>query len=216
MPKGTRRAGFLTHQARAERSVARAGVGWRPLVAVASVLSFGACGDEVDGQTCAPLAADEREVLVDHDQWRLATVEEDPWSEVRPVDPSCDVTGRQPEDFAGQYSFGIDTALCSYTTVVQETLEDVCPGESILVWLWRFALTGPEGSEAHIAVQLGDELIFEDVVPIPNTSALKVDSYPVKQFHPAGTPITFHVRNHGNNSYQLLEIARCLGACKPQ
>ena len=179
-------------------------------------MAIGGCGDEVNGQSCEPLAADERKVLVDHDLWRLATVEEDPWREARPADPSCDVTGRQPEDFAGQYSFGIDIALCGYTTVVQETLEDVCAGESILVWLWRFALTGPEGSEAHIAVQIGDELVFEDVVPIPNTSALKVDSYPVTKSHPAGTPITFHVRNHGNNSYQLLELARCLGACKPQ
>jgi hypothetical protein len=209
MPDGTREAGSPAYQARAWERIARA-------VAAASIVAIAACGDEVDGATCEPLAENERKVLVDHDLWRLATVEEDPWRELRPADPSCDVTGRQAEDFAGQYSFGVDTALCSYTTVVQETLEDVCPGESILVWLWRFALTGPEGVNAHIAVQIGDELVFEDVVPIPNTSALKVESYPVAGFHPAGTPITFHVRNHGNNTYQLLEIARCLGACRPQ
>lgn len=185
------------------------------LCATAGIMAT-ACADDPGGPTCSPIAEDTRRPLVDHDRWLLASTDEDPWRVHRPADVGCDITGRQAEDFVGQYSFGVDTSLCPYTTVVQTTLEDLCPGESVLVWLWRFALTGPEGANAHIAVQVGDEPLFEDVVPIPNTSALKVDNYPVARFHPKGTPITFHIRNHGANSYQLLEIARCMGACRPQ
>lgn len=164
---------------------------------------------------CQAVTEEGREQVVDHDQWRLAEANEDPWAEFRPVDITCDPTGRQAEDFAGTYSFGIDTALCSYTTLVQETATDVCPGDGIFVWLWRFALTGPEGANAHISARIGDELVFEEVVPIPATSGLKAETFTARQFHPAGTPITFHIRNHGNNSYQLLEIARCRGECRP-
>ncbi len=184
---------------------------WLPLF---FALSAAGCDDEPT-QRCRAIGAEAREALVDHDLWRLAEASEDPWAEHRPSDISCDPTGRQAEDFAGTYSFGIDTALCGYTTLVQETATDVCPGEGVFVWLWRFALTGPDGSSAHIAAQVGDELLFEDTIPIPATSALKAETYTAKRFHPAGTPITFHIRNHGNNSYQLLDIARCQGVCQP-
>lgn len=172
--------------------------------------------DEPDATGCRAVTEARREPLIDHDLWRLAEPDEDPWRAHRPEDITCDPTGRQPEDFAGTYSFGIDTALCAYTTVIQETATDLCPGEEVLVWLWRFALTGPEGANAHIAAMVGDELLFEDIVPIPATSGLKVDPYVAKRFHPAGTPITFHIRNHGNNTYQLLELSRCQGTtCRP-
>lgn len=187
-----------------------------PLLSLLPLLTslLTACGD--DAPRCQAVSAEQREQLIEHDLWRLAEPGEDPWRTHRPDDVSCDPTGRQPEDFAGTYSFGIDTALCSYTTLVQETATDVCPGEEVLVWLWRFALTGPEGANAHIAAQIGDEPLFEDIIPIPATSGLKVETYTATRFHPAGTPITFHIRNHGNNTYQLLELSRCLGeTCRP-
>ena len=186
------------------------------LATLGSVLGLPGCADDADTSRCQPVSADRREPLIEHDLWRLAEPSEDPWLAFRPADVSCDPTGRQPEDFAGTYSFGIDTALCAYTTLIQETATDVCPGEEILVWLWRFALTGPEGANAHIAAQLGDEPLFEDIIPIPNTSGLKVETYTAKRFHPAGTPIAFHIRNHGNNTYQLLELSRCQAeTCRP-
>lgn len=183
------------------------------LAALCATSALLACADP--GDTCTRITTDDKPALVDHDLWTLASAALDPWADARPADITCDPTGRQPEDFAGTYSFTVDTALCPYTTVTQQTLTDLCAGEHLLVWLWRFALTGPEGASAHIAVQIGDEPVFEDVIPIPAPSGLKALSYPVTRSHPAGTPIFFHVRNHGNNTYQLLALARCQGECRP-
>ncbi|MBL8788492.1 MAG: hypothetical protein JNJ59_26595 [Deltaproteobacteria bacterium] len=180
---------------------------------VMSALTGGCAEDQ--GATCEPLAEGERKVLVDHALWRLATPEEDPWRAFRPDDVTCPQNARQPEDFAGTPSFGIDTTNCGYTTVVQETLVDACRGDNAFVWMWRYALTGPEGAEAHIAITIGDEPLFEDVVPIPTSSDLKVKGYALAEDHPAGTKVFFHVRNHGSNTYQLLELARCKGECVP-
>jgi hypothetical protein len=164
---------------------------------------------------CRLLAENERALLVDHGLWRLATEEEDPWRSDRPIDIECDSSGRQPEDFGGQFSLGIDTGLCGYTTVVQETIEPICAGEKLFVWIWHFGLTGPEGSNAHLGVQIADELVYTETLPIPNTSGLIAEGFALKDAYPAGTKIYFHVRNHGANTYQLLELSRCTGECRP-
>ncbi len=164
---------------------------------------------------CRPLAPDERAVLVDHGLWRLASAEEDPWQSERPADIECDASGRKAEDFGGQLSLGIDTGLCSYTTMVQETLEATCAGDELFVWIWHFGLTGPEGSSAHLGVQVGDELVYTQTLPIPNTSGLVAEGFKLTKDHPSGTEIYFHVRNHGANTYQLLELSRCVGECRP-
>jgi hypothetical protein len=152
--------------------------------------------------------------LVDHRAWRIAEPGEDPWLAHRPEDVSCPEGARSSEDFAELPSFGVDTGLCPYTTVTQPTTTAICEGEALYVWLWRFQLTGPEGAEATMAVALEDDVVWQQTVPIPARSALVALTVPVPPT-PAGTPIRFHVRNHGDNGYQLLGLMRCRGACTP-
>ncbi len=166
------------------------------------------------GPTCEPSPAGVLIPVVDPELWRLAEPEEDPWRTFRPADISCPEGSRSSEDFAEMPSFGVDTGLCPYTTVTQRTGSAICEGESLYIWLWRFQLTGPEGAEATMAVALGDAVVWEQVVPIPARSALVAVTVPVPPT-PAGTPIHFHVRNHGDNTYQLLDLARCRGTCSP-
>lgn len=152
--------------------------------------------------------------LVDHAAWRLASPEEDPWRAHRPADVACPEGSRSSEDFAEMPSFGVDTAACGYTTVIQPTRSDLCAGEALYIWLWRFPLTGPEGATATLGVALGEAVVWEETIPIPARSALVALTVPVPPT-PAGTPIRLHVRNHGENTYQLLDLARCRGTCTP-
>jgi hypothetical protein len=172
-----------------------------------------ACGDEA--LVCPPLAEGARLVVVDHARWVLAEADEDPWVEFRPADITCDESGRQFEDFGGQLSYGIDTGLCGYTTVIQESLEPLCAGDMLYVWIWNFGLSGPEGSAAHLGVDIDGERVFEKTLPIPGPSGLVAQGFPVTVDHPRGAKVAFHVRNHGANSYQLLELGRCTGDCAP-
>jgi hypothetical protein len=181
------------------------------------LLLANACDDEGGtSNRCEPAPANTLVTLIDHTTWRLAETAEDPWTEFRPDNIDCDAEGRKAEDFAGIMSFGVDTSFCAYTTVVQTTRAPLCAGEGLYVWLWRFALTGPEGAEAHIEVRLGNDPAWSATVPIPAESALVALTVPMPNApYPAGTPIWFHVRNHGNNNYQLLDLARCNGDCTP-
>jgi len=184
-------------------------VGWW-IVAGGLVGASTGCEDAV----VAPKLVCERPVdgasrmLVDHDLWRLATAAEDPWAEFRPgSDISCPEGARKTEDFAGTYAYSVITAGCSYTTVVQETIADACKGEELYVWLWNYALTASENATAYLEVQLGDTVIWAETRPIPSTAALEATRIPSPEDVPMGTPIYFHVRNHGSNSYELLELS---------
>lgn len=177
-------------------------------------LSLMAC-DNNDNAMCEKAPPDTLVSVIDHNTWRLAAFDEDPWKAHRPENIECAAEGRVAEDFAGIYSFGVDTGLCPFTTVVQPLTTDICDGEQLYVWLWRFQLTGPEGSTSTLAVVIGDEPVWEAIVPIPATSALVALQVPLPHGYAKGTPIHFHVRNHGNNNYQLLDLGRCNGNCSP-
>ena len=169
-----------------------------------------------DGLVCAPLAAGRRHTLVDFAHFAIASPEEDPWAAYRPADIACPASARGPETFGELPTYTIVTTACPYTTVVQPTLEDSCRGDTLFIWVWRTALTGPEGATAHLGIQVGDEPIWELAVPIPADSDLIVENIPLTRDHPAGTPVYLHVRNHGSNSYELLGLARCNGQCNAE
>lgn len=185
------------------------------LVALVACLA-GCTSTPDDGLVCIPLAAGRIHPLVDFARFTVAAPEDDPWAAYRPADVTCPTSARGPEVFGELPTYTIDTTACPYTTVVQPTLEDSCRGDSLFIWIWRFALTGPEGATSHLGVQIGDEPIWEIAVPIPADSDLVVENIPLTRDHPVGTPIYLHVRNHGSNSYQLLGLARCNGQCRAE
>jgi len=145
--------------------------------------------------------------LIDHALWTLVPTAADPWAEFRPQeDISCSDAARLTEDFGGLPAYNINTVQCSYTTVVQPTLADACKGETFYVWLWNFALTGPPDAVVHAAVQLGDDALWQAEKAIPAVAGLVIDRIVLKHDVPAGTPIYFHLRNHGANQYDLLDL----------
>ncbi|PKN57916.1 MAG: hypothetical protein CVU56_08405 [Deltaproteobacteria bacterium HGW-Deltaproteobacteria-14] len=143
-----------------------------------------------------------------HDLWQVAPADGDPWAAARPAEDVCTGANRYAEDFAGTYSYAIQTGPgCGYTTVVQPAQTSACEGQRLFVWLWRFELTAPDPGEAHIGVRIGDFDAWEVTVPIPSGSQLYTPDVALPVDVPAGTPIYYHVDNHGSNSYNLLEIS---------
>ncbi len=166
-----------------------------------------ACGDETQGATCEP--ATEPELLVDHSLWQVTSSADDPFSAFRPGDDiSCPPTAREIEDLSGQLTYSIETGACPYSTMEQALQVDLCAGDELLVWLWHFELTAPLDATAHLALQIGDERVWERSLSIPSESGLFIDTVTMPTAAPAGTPIFFHVRNHGANSYNLIEFRR--------
>ncbi|MCB9734063.1 MAG: hypothetical protein H6745_15810 [Deltaproteobacteria bacterium] len=177
----------------------------------AALLIGGACGDSgghSGAPVCDPSPDGGRVQLVAHEDWEVAPLEADPFAEFAPaVTQECPVDARLLEDFSGTLSYSVRTLDCGYTTVEQPSLVDTCAGDTLYVWIWHFALTAPENATAHLAVQIGDDRVWEKAIPIPSDSGLFTDRVPLTKDYPAGTPVYFHVRNHGSNSYNLLELS---------
>lgn len=147
----------------------------------------------------------------------------DPFSPLRTGEHFCDPIAHHYEELGGEPSYALDSAYCNYLTAMQLTLTDIEPGDEVRVRLWHFALTADEPAEAYIALQVGERMLWQARLPIPcragivgsgagdcPESPVPAEADPAVSTAtfdaPAGTPIYFHIQNHGQNSYSLLEV----------
>ena len=184
------------------------------------IAALGACAEEARenrstlqarSDAGAPDAAEAsapkpRGSLVAHDSWEIALAEDDPWSD-RPEGVVCPDDAHMPELLGAEPVFSVDTGGCTYITARQPALRDVAKGETIVARVWHFALNAGESAEAHVALRIGDSSVLDQTVPIPSEGGLIARSDVALQAFAAGTPIFFHLHNHGDNSWSLVELS---------
>jgi len=147
--------------------------------------------------------------LVDHMMWTEVPSETDPF---RPATEwgrgPCTRADMYYEDFEGEPSYTVVTQYCSWTTVEQPLLFDVAAGEPINVRVWCFSQTTEEVAEATLLVAAGEEPLWQRSVPLPAvTGELLFDTLPAPHALPSGTPVRWHLQNHGENSWNLIELS---------
>ena len=61
---------------------------------------------------------------------------------------------------------------------------------------------------ARIGFVIGDEQVLDYSVTIPSSDSVfpKAPPWTAAKDYPAGTPLLFHVNNHGQNEYMLIEV----------
>lgn len=172
--------------------IRRLGLG---LLAVFPLLTAGACEREPEG----PL------YLVDHEMWTEVSAQDDPFDD-RPDEVNCNSLSWGPESI-GELALEVEMATCDYLTGTQPSLVSVSEGDLLKVRVWHNQLVGPPG-QTHLAVMLGDTLLWEVRHEIPGGAALDSVEWESDFDAPAGTPIYFHVHNHGANTYYFIELTR--------
>lgn len=167
----------------------------------------GAASDDAsmlaDGGASAPR---ERAMLVLPALWLPLDPQEDPFTD-RPEASHCAPSGLMPELLAGESVFSVDTGACTYVTVRQPTQREIEPDEVVELRLWHFELSAPEPAEAHAAVVIEGLVVLDQRVPIPQPGGLISTELRVDRVIPAGTPVYFHLHNHGANSWSLVELS---------
>lgn len=152
---------------------------------------------------------------------------EDPFSPLRTPEHFCDNACHFPEFLqVGEYSYTLESPYCNYLTMVQETRGPIAAGDEFFIRFWHFTLTAPAGARAYLAIQIGDRVVWEARLPIPCRGGLVgvvengdcIDTPGAADVDPArfvadfdaptGTPVYFHVQNHGDNNYSLVELSR--------
>ncbi len=102
--------------------------------------------------------------------------------------------------------FEVDTGLCNYGVFSQLTAVDIGPGDLVESVFTHDDLVAPEPAQGHIALAIGGRIIYEAYVDIPQPYGLLEGQWYPDVLIPAGTPVVFHVHNHGYNSWRVVSI----------
>jgi len=172
----------------------------RPFLAL--VTSLAACAEPGD-----PVEPRPTRRLVDVMAWEQVDSDVPEFRPPAGVRMDCDpVEGYGPEPFGADLVMEVNTGYCNWATFEQPLTDDVDAGELVRPRLWHFELTSFEPAEGYAAVAIDGVVQWEYRVAIPSESALAADGWITEVDLPAGTPVQFHVHNHGINSWNLVEI----------
>ncbi len=141
-------------------------------------------------------------------KWSVVPPERDPYDAFRPGPDACPPTAFGLEDLGGEPTLGINAQDCAYVTLEQPALAEVERGDLVHIRIWHFQLVALEASTATMALTIDGRTILEREIPIPSPSELLSPRFTADFDAPAGANIVFHVRNHGSNSYNLIELSR--------
>jgi len=162
-----------------------------------------ACGGAGDGPSDEPRVGG---ALVDHNDWVLSSLGAALFGEI-PAEVCEEDLSYRAEELGGEFVFAVETEFCSYVTVEQPTRLELRAGDSVKVRFYHAPLTGPPDAMAHIGLALGDQLVWSRDIPIPAGNQFISETLTLTQDLPAGTPVLFHVDNHGDNEYALIKLS---------
>lgn len=138
------------------------------------------------------------------DPWALAPVdpEHDPLADHRPAQIDCPPGAWGPEGGG----FEIQTGVCSYAAFDQALPIPVEPGDLVSILVWHDVLDAAEPGTGHVAVWLGDEVLWETTVAIPADSGVLEAVIPIERSPAPDARLGLHLHNHGFNSWRVLDI----------
>ena len=105
----------------------------------------------------------------------------------------------------------VDTGSCGYLSVSQPILFEAQAGDILHIAIWHDTLTASEPATGHVAIQLGEDVMWEATIEIPSTPGAYSPKLPLDKAYPKGTPVVFHLHNHGSNNWRLLPIELVTG-----
>jgi mono/diheme cytochrome c family protein len=142
------------------------------------------------------------ESLIDVAGWQPQSAADDTWTDHRPAQFECPDNAWFEEDGALE----VETGYCTYFSVAQPSKAEINKGDEIHLVLWHGQLRFDEPTEAHVAVTIKGEVIWEDNIEIPNAGGVYDISVPSTVSAAAGETVEFHLHNHGYNSWTLLTL----------
>lgn len=132
----------------------------------------------------------------------LASAEDDPLADERPTTVDC------PTATWGFEAGGLEiqTGVCNYFFATQPSRAAIEEGDAIDVVVFNQGLDAPAPAEGHVAILVGDAVIWEAYVEIPSDASVLEARVVAEQAWPAGTPVGVHLHNHGYNAWTVLDV----------
>jgi len=142
--------------------------------------------------------------LVEPMLWQPQAAADDPFSDHRPDTVDCTFgLGWLVEPRAIE----VNTGTCTYGAFTQPTLAAIVKGAKISLSLYHFDLVAAEPATAHLAVLVGPHVLMEREIAIPGKANVYAIELVADFDLPEGSPVTFHLHNHGQNTWALDRLA---------
>ena len=163
-------------------------------------LALGACAP-------APAPGDSGEpggvALLDPGALAPVAAADDPLAAHRPADVDCPPAAWGAEGGG----FEVQTGVCAYAAFDQPLPVALSRGDLIEISVWHDTLDAAEPATGHVALLLGDRVLWEQTVQIPAPSAaldarLTLDAAPA-----AGGRLGGHLPTHGYHSWRVGEVS---------
>jgi hypothetical protein len=141
--------------------------------------------------------------LVTAEAWASGRMEDDPLAHERPATVECPAAAWGPE--AG--GLEVQTGTCNYLFVAQPSLAAIEADDAIDLVVFHQELDAAEPAEGHVAILLGDAVIWEAHVEIPTHANVLEARIVAERAWPVGTTVGVHLHNHGYNSWTVLDVS---------
>jgi len=146
--------------------------------------------------------------LVSIDAWERVDSAADPLASHRPSEIECPESATEIEPLQGERTLSISTEQCNYFAARQQTLADIDSGDTLRVRVWHFELTHDQADEAHVALALDGQIVWEEFVALPtDAGGLLSAEWEASVDYAAGTRVDFHLHNHGANNWNVIEFS---------
>ena len=164
--------------------------------------SSGAASSETgDASTGANPSLEGTVSLIDVAGFEKTPHTEDPFD--RPADVECDFGYGLEDGF-----FEVETDLCHHGSFVQPLLAPVRVGDTLDFLLLHENLVSEDpDAQTHVAIAFGEDIVYETTIDIPAEANFLDPSWTCPVDAPAGTPVYFHLHNHGINSYRVADLS---------
>ena len=176
---------------------------WAFGCALLSACGGGGAGDEggaTDGETMAVDPTEGELVpLVVAMAWQPVSAADDPLAEHRPATVTCPLGGWLYEP----QGLEVNTLMCNYGMFGQPSRAAIVPGARVVASLYHFDLVAEEPATAHAAIMVGEHVVWEQEIEIPGKANAYAIDVPVDFAADVGTPVYFHLHNHGQNTWTL-------------
>lgn len=200
------------------------------IILLLSVLATAGCGGESVSSSPGPLVDNTQWVPTQDDEALFGPRPEDAVCDLEPVD--CEAELPFPEDECVRFDPGsscvvayvaecLDTftvaaiytrmpnpeePLCNWLTLTQPSLRQIVAGDEIEIRMRHSALNAPSpGGSARMMFAIGDEVAMDYETLIPTDFQFPKTVWTATGDYPEGTPVYYHVDNHGSNEYMLIE-----------
>lgn len=126
----------------------------------------------------------------------------DPLADHRPVDDAC------PEAAWGEEGggFEIQTGVCSYAAFAGPLPVLPEAGDALVVSVWHDLLDAAPPATAHLAVLLGEEVVWEAWQVIPAPSGVLEHTVTLTSSAAPDATLGLHLHNHGFNSWRFVSV----------